>query len=295
MSQANLIQPSRQSCLDESRSLAKQHPHPRDLRIQFEEKTHTYTVDGRPQDTYISVTTLVHSWFPTFDGFEVASKMVAKASFLSGAAYGQYQCLRYDQSGQLLPTSRLIQKILAKWKVDGQTASALGTQLHLSCERFYNGLPVHHPTIEYGFFLSYADCMAKKGFVPFRTEMKLFLTRERIAGCVDMLFQDAQGRFRLRDWKRSKAIRYHGFGQTCKGALSHLNNCNFSHFCLQLNLYQYILEHEYGMDIFDRAIVVFHPNQSSYEEIEVPLMMKEIEIMMNQRRKDLGQPQTRTK
>ena len=45
--------------------LKKLHPHKRDLRIEFDSKNHTYSVDGN--DNYISATELVYKFFPVFE------------------------------------------------------------------------------------------------------------------------------------------------------------------------------------------------------------------------------------
>jgi hypothetical protein len=48
--------------------------HPRDSRITFDESTHTYYIDGSSENV-ISVTTLIHSYFPKFNADDVIKKM----------------------------------------------------------------------------------------------------------------------------------------------------------------------------------------------------------------------------
>ena len=52
--------------------------HPRDKRIIFDEEPHIYYIDGKKAD--ISVTTLIHKYFPHFDAVEISKKMVEKYS-----------------------------------------------------------------------------------------------------------------------------------------------------------------------------------------------------------------------
>ena len=55
-------------------ALQEKNSHPRDKNISFDESTHTYTVNG--DSNYTSVTTLIHSFFPSFDAELIISKMM---------------------------------------------------------------------------------------------------------------------------------------------------------------------------------------------------------------------------
>jgi len=72
------------------------------------------------------------------------------------------------------------------------------------------------------------------------------------------------------DWKRSKEIKRTAYNQVGKGPLSMVPDCNFYHYSLQLNLYRWILEKQYGKSIVGMYLVVVHPNQGTYIEEVVP-------------------------
>ena len=55
--------------------LSETNRHPRDARITFKEEGHQYTLEGCDQAP-ISVTTLIHHWFPVFDKEAVAEKLM---------------------------------------------------------------------------------------------------------------------------------------------------------------------------------------------------------------------------
>ena len=53
--------------------LEEQNKHLRDSRISFDEPTHSYTIDGS-KNGIMSVTTLIHQYFPHFNAKEVIKK-----------------------------------------------------------------------------------------------------------------------------------------------------------------------------------------------------------------------------
>lgn len=257
-------------CEFERLPLAIDNAHPRDQRIVFRDRDHVYYIDGEV-GKYTSVTTVIHQQFPVFDSTAVATAMVRRPAFQSAdSRYAQYQSMILDtETGESVSESLLVQRITAAWTANGSAMADLGTTLHRDIELYYNKQPVTNTTSEYKYFLAYARRQEAEGMVPWRTEITVFGETERICGSVDMIFKDNNGRYRLRDWKRSKKISYHGFGKYGKDSLASLPDCNFSHYTLQLNLYKFLLEKYYDIVIFDMGLVVFHPNNDSYQEYEI--------------------------
>ena len=110
-----------------------------------------------------------------------------------------------------------------------------------------------------------------------------------------MVFQDAHtGDFMIYDWKRSKEISFENrFGQTSKTkCIRHMEDCNYSHYSLQLNVYRRILQEKYNMKITKLALVVLHPDNpyENYEVIDVPMLDKEIEDLWIYRKSQLEEP-----
>ena len=254
-------------CDTEVLTLARKTPHPRDQRIAFRASDHVYFIDG-VSGKYTSVTTVISRQFPSFDADAVAKNMVTSNAFINGhKKYEQYMHMKAACSTD----QELVDTIKRSWATLGGEEASKGTSLHRDIELFYNDVDVDvlNTSPEYGHFTAYAQDMAQLGLRPWRTELKVFGEAELISGSVDMVFVDREGRFRLRDWKRSKKISYFGFGKKANGLLSHLHACNFQKYSLQLNLYKYLIDKYYGITIFDMAIVVFHPNQSTYQELKI--------------------------
>ena len=111
-----------------------------------------------------------------------------------------------------------------------------------------------------------------------------------IAGTIDLLCKDGNDSFILYDWKRSRKIGKetsdgfcidsenwgkHGFGE-----LGSIGDHRFNKYCLQQNLYKYILENNYGIKISKMYLVILHPDYSKYHLLEVPNMQKEVLYML---------------
>ena len=62
-----------------------------------------------------------------------------------------------------------------------------------------------------------------------------------------------------------------------KDPLAALPDCNLMHYNLQLNMYRYILESEYAMQVVNMLLCVLHPTQETYKIIDVPRLDAEIQ------------------
>jgi hypothetical protein len=106
--------------------------------------------------------------------------------------------------------------------------------------------------------------------------------KHSIAGTIDFVdYQD--GEYIIYDWKRTdkiidngmpiKADKYGGHG---KFPLEHLDNSPYYHYALQLSLYKYILEKNYGIIISDLRLGIFHPAYDKPYILRIPYLEKEI-------------------
>ena len=62
--------------------------------------------------------------------------------------------------------------------------------------------------------------------------------------------------------------------------LEHLPDCNYYLYCLQVNLYAYILESEYGFTVANMILGVVHPQRNNAQIIEVPRLTAEIRVLV---------------
>ncbi len=253
--------------------LWKRNEHVRDKRIVFDEPTHTYTVDGSYVG-WISTTGFVHSFFGHFDPDAIIAKMRGSPKWPQSKYFGM--------------TDEAIKKL---WSDNGATASEAGTEMHLAIEMYYNEaaalIPPHVlQTKEWRYFMNFVR--ATEGDIePYRLEWEVFDTDIKLAGSIDAVFRRrSDGKFLIYDWKRSKEIKFENRFQKGLGPMDHLDDCNYWHYSLQLSIYKYILEKEYGMSIVELAIIILHPDQvpRNYKRIKLNDMREEVLEMVECRK-----------
>jgi ATP-dependent exoDNAse (exonuclease V) beta subunit len=273
--------------------LEQRNPHPRDNNILFEESQHKYTITSDADSNYVSATTWVHNHFEGFDPDAVIQRMVGGPNWNEQNKYW----------------GRTPDEIKEIWKENGNTASMAGTLLHAHIEDFYNNSPapatnrvaVHHyletnkltpdswmSAPEWGYFLQFAENYPDLS--AYRTEWRIYDEELKIAGSIDVVFQNPDGTFSIYDWKRAKEITQSGYGakRNWKMAktpgLQHIPDSNYWHYALQLNLYKFILERRYGMRIRDLCLVRLHPDNpaSTYEHITLPDLTTELRALFGE-------------
>jgi len=274
--------------------LAVLNHHPRDDRIQFEEESHTYTIDGVKKG-WTSCTGFLHNFFGHFDADAVIAKMMASPNWITKPYYGM--------------TAEQIKK---QWADKGAASSAAGTRMHLDIEHFYNALPVAPkdqpltseedytrvlevdkwlPNIsdEWTYFRNYHADIGSK-FAPFRTEWLVFDEEFRVAGSVDMVYMKPDGTLAIYDWKRAESIKEDNKWQSGLGPVDHLPDTNYWHYSLQLNVYRYIIQKYYGFTVSELALVILHPINPTYKVMKLNLMDEEVAGMMAARKAALDIP-----
>lgn len=248
--------------------LSEKNQHPRDSHIKFDEPTHTYTIDG--SSDYTSVTTWNHTHFKKFDADVIINRMMRSRNWLSSKYYGQ-----------------TADEIKAGWDQNRDEAAQAGTKMHYDIECYYNGVNVINDSLEFRFFKTFvADHPELK---PYRTEWTIWDSELKIAGSIDILYENPDGTLSIYDWKRSKGIvrnkQYEEYSTT--QCLSHIPDTNFWHYALQLNTYKAILEKNYGKKVTKMCLVCLHPDQRTYQLIDIPELNEEIEALFNVRRSQL--------
>jgi len=254
--------------VDEPNFLAKKNAHERDSHISFEEGPHIYTIDG--DSDYMSVTSWNHSHFPKFESDAVITKMMASPRWPKSPYFGMTR-----------------EEIKMKWKNDGIVASEAGTMMHYNIECFYNEMKVEDDgSSEWKYFREFEDTIGSK-LVPYRTEWMVWDKALRLAGSVDMIFENPDGTLQIYDWKRSKAIKKENkWASALVDCISHLPDSNFWHYSLQLNTYKWILEKNYGKKVSNMFLVGLHPNNSgnTYLRYEVDSLSKEMTDLIELRK-----------
>lgn len=247
----------------------------RDKRISFKEEGHIYTLDN---DTHLkSVTTLIGDFFEPFDAIKWSKR---KAPSLG-----------------ITP-----EHLRDQWNMKSFFASSIGTHMHAQIENYFLG---NEQVLDYDFFYNgtfeqkeekgnvsvelgyFSKFVADTPLSPFRVEWGVFDEAHLVAGTIDLACRNANGEIELYDWKRSAKLPDENKYQQGKGKLCHLCDSSYHHYCLQQNLYRYILETNYGLRVSKMNLVALHPNLDAYQIIPVPRMDKEVEYILQERLKQL--------
>jgi len=274
--------------------LSKRNAHPRDQFIQFFEEGHKYIITCDPDSKYTSVTTWNHSHFPKFDADKVIDNMMRGKNWKEGH---KYWGLSKDQ-------------IKTQWSNNGASVSSLGTDMHFMIECFMNQRRFQHAythkelydnymadfkdtlietTLEWQYFIQFVkDTPHLK---PYRTEWTIYHEDLKLAGSIDMVYENSDGTLSIYDWKRSKDItRINSFNRFAETSLiCHLPDSNFWHYALQLNTYKMILEEKYSKKVTELYLVRLHPDneEKTYELIKLPDLKIEINDLFAERQKQL--------
>ena len=251
-----------------------------DQYIDFEPEEHIYTYDGR--ERLLPVSSLIAYFFEDFDALAAATRHEA----------------RYH-----IPVA----ETLDKWDRIGRIASEVGTFVHEQTENYFRD-----GTFETSYPFEYEGTVEiisvereKQHFLrfiedykiqPYRQEWPVFDAELNIAGTIDLICQEPDGTFTIYDWKRSsKVVNPSGqpivdaFGGRMSFNGISLPDTAFYHYCIQQNLYRYMLETHYGIRVKAMNLVVLCPDYPSYYVVSVPKMDKVIEQIVSVcHTKDLG-------
>ena len=251
-----------------------------DQFIDFEPEQHVYTYKG--QTRLLPVSSLIAYFFEKFDA--------------QAAAQRQYE--RYG-----IP----VDETLKKWERNGQVAREVGTFVHEQTESYFRDgtfakvcpftfedqtemISVEKERQHFLRFVMDYDIH------PYRQEWPVYDTDLNIAGTIDMVCKEMDGEFTIYDWKRSSKV-VNVLGQPIVEAFGGKRGFNgislpdtpFYHYCIQQNLYRYILEAHSGVKVKAMNLVVLCADYPSYIVANVPKMDEVIEqIIAACKEKDLG-------
>lgn len=256
-----------------------------DQYIDFQAEGHIYTFrkdDGGSLERLLPVSSLIAYFFEAFDA--------------QAAAQRQWERYRIP-----------IEESLTKWERIGRMASEVGTFVHEQTENYFrDGTFDTDYIFEFAGTTEHISLEREKQYFlqfvkdyqirPYRQEWPVFDRELNIAGTIDMICQEADGEFTIYDWKRSGKV-VNPLGQPIVEAFGGRTGFNgislpdtpYYHYCMQQNLYRYMLESNYGIRIKAMNLVVLCPDYSRYYAVSVPRMDDVIQQIVSAcHEKDLG-------
>lgn len=250
-----------------------------DSRISFDEPTHKYFLDSHDDSKKkifsISTTPMVHAVFEHFDPDAAIAAIKRSIRWKNGT---------HEHQG------KTDDEIKAIWANSGN----LGTIFHARCEMYYlkKEIPDFSTLEEYEqkelkqFLKFNHEHVLPQGLFPFRTEWRVFDEEIDLAGSIDMVYQNPRtGNLLIYDWKRTKDLPKTAFGNK-RGVwpLEHLPDSKFWAYSLQLNMYRWMLEKNYGVKVEGMCLVACHEKRDDYLVEIVAFMDSEIDMLVKVRK-----------
>lgn len=201
--------------------------------VQLIEPGHKYLVRNYEHLAFTSATTFIEHFFEGFDAKKVAGELANSNN---------------KNWGHLSE-----EEILEDWKESGTT----GTLIHKEIEAWTEDRDFEPTHVKSKHGIAWLVENLEPHFKVY-SEVKIFSLRLQLAGTIDMLIYDpTKNLWIIADWKSNKRIYTSSFDKKTgtHRATMYLPDCNYYHYSLQMSLYQWILENEYDINIYDRILL----------------------------------------
>ena len=235
-------------------------------KIQFDAKRHIYYLADRPFYPYQSVTTLIRTFEHEFNPIAVSMACVKKKG---GKYYG-----------------RNAQEVRDEWSMSNRSISELGTRTHKYAELTILGKDTKSPECikEEGYRNSWFEWWKINSLnnhivIP---ELRLYNEKLYLAGTCDFFAEKDNGHIFIGDFKTSGEIKKENKFKNFKRPLTHLSECNYNKYCLQLNIYKRLILDTIPNAIFDTMNIVWI-REDRFEDIPVGDMSQEVELIFKNR------------
>jgi hypothetical protein len=240
--------------------------------IRYVDSTHEYTLDGVK---HTSVTTFIGEYKSKFDTENVAKKYALKH--------------KLD-----------VNKVIEDWDYMREFASMKGRTFHSFAENWYankifeydvediknkwgNSMILALEKMLVHFKKFYSD--SSKSLIPVKSEFIVYDSEYQIAGMVDQLFFNKKhNEYQIFDWKTNKDISFQSqYRDYFKHPISHLEECEFNTYSLQLSIYKHIIEKNTNIKIGKCYIVWINEMNDTYKLYECKNMNEEFQSMLKNR------------
>ena len=254
--------------------------------IAFEEEAHIYYDVTKPEQKFISVTTLIHSFTQPFDSsfwsaYKVLEKLltkeqwaIEKKSLLATKVFDKSILELYDISEDEFNKEQ--QAILDAWDLENRNSCERGTKIHADLENsFYKkkqniDLSKYQIGGKFECIKDYNKLDLENGIYPEYLISRISDDGKlRIAGQIDLLVKKGNS-ITILDWKSNKEIKQKSFydnktrtSQKMKYPLNNLDDANYWHYTLQLSTYAWMVQKlNPEFEIEDLVLVHFDHNDN---------------------------------
>ena len=69
--------------------------------------------------------------------------------------------------------------------------------------------------------------------------------------------------------------------ENCLNGLGHMSSSDYNKYCLQQNIYKYILEKNYDLEVTSMNLLILHPYYQSYHVVKIDELPLETDYLIN--------------
>ena len=286
--------------------------------IAFEEEAHIYYDVTKPEEKFISVTTLIHNFTNPFDkefwsSYKALEKLLSKSkweiekkSLLSTKKFDKVLLEMYDISEN--DFNKAQQAILDEWDAENRRSCERGTKIHADLENSLYGkrrdidLAKYQIGGKFECIKDHNDLDLEYGVYP---EYLIHRVSEdgklRLAGQIDILVKKGN-KIIIADYKTNKKIETKSFFDKSKKSsvkmkypLNNIDDVNYWHYTLQLSTYAWMIQklnpefeiEDLVMIHFDHSdnMTVYHLPYLKAEVIKMLAFYKKEYILQENRKK----------
>lgn len=207
----------------------------KDGKVKFDESSHTYWLGDKK---LTSVTTYISKYKAFFDSDAISEKYARKHG-------------------------RTKEDVLLEWKQKADASCEMGTFIHAIFEDYILGNEIKtsddYPKSKVAIKII-DDLFKTNRLTPVETEYIVY--NDELAGQIDCIAKNHQNEYFILDWKTNKEIKFDNRWQSMTGRFSHLDDCSFNHYSLQLNTYKSMCK-EYNI----KSCFIVHLEEDNYKII----------------------------
>lgn len=272
--------------------------------IAFEEEAHIYYDVTKPEQKFISVTTLIHSFTQPFDKeFWSAYKALEKLLPKEDWAIEKKSLLNTKKFDKVLLELHNItedefnkeqQVILDAWDMENRNSCERGTRIHADLENsFYKkkkdiDLSKYQIGGKFECIKDYNNLDLENGVYP---EYLISRVSEdgklRIAGQIDLLVKRGN-KIIIGDWKTNKKIETKSFFNSktktsvkMKYPLNNLDDVNYWHYTLQLSTYAWMIQKKNPEFEIEDLVLVHFDHSDNMTVYHLPYLKDEVIRMLS--------------
>ena len=286
--------------------------------IAFEEEAHIYYDVTQPDQKFISVTTLIHSFTQPFDkefwsAYKALEKLldkdswaIEKKSLLSTKKFDKVLLEMHEIEEN--DFNREQQAILDAWDEENRKSCERGTRIHADLENsFYKkGKDIDISKYQIGGKFEcrkdYNALDLENGIYPEYLISRISPDGKlRIAGQIDLLVKKGN-KFIIGDWKTNKKIETKSFynkntksSVKMKFPLNNLDDVNYYHYALQLSTYAWMIQQLDPEYEIEDLVLVHFDHEDNMTVYHMPYLKDEVIKMLTFYKKESALADNRRK